>query len=152
GGRAARPLPRPVERAFLFARRLRLPYRAVIAAFWFAQGVALAAGAVLLLALRAWRLPPGLFVVTAWLAGAGLLAAEHLLLALVGRPWSPLWLALPWPALAILAAGQLALTRPTWPAAWARLRAARRGPIPFRLVVEVGVVAALLGWTALLWW
>src|SRR5438874_339345 len=78
--------------------------------FWIAQGVALAVGAVALLALRGWRLPGGLFFVASWLAGTGLLAVEHLLLALVGLPWSPLWLAVPW-----LVVGGLALARTGWP-------------------------------------
>ena len=48
----------------------------------------LLAGGVLLLALGGWRLPAGLWVLTAWLGGSGALAAERLLLAQAGLPWT----------------------------------------------------------------
>jgi hypothetical protein len=72
-------------------------------AFLASQVVAFLAGALLMVALGAWRMPFGLFVPAAWLGGTGLLAVEQLLLAQVGVPWNPLSLGLPWLAVVILA-------------------------------------------------
>src|SRR5512140_692445 len=69
-------------------------------AFFAAQLAALSAGGILLAAFDALRLPLGLLLPTAWLAGTGMLAVERLLVAQAGLPWSAAMLALPWLALA----------------------------------------------------
>ena len=67
----------------------------------------MAAGLLLLVALRWHKMPLGLLVPTAWLAGNGLFAAERLLLAQVGLPWNTLTLAPPWLVVAVVAAWRL---------------------------------------------
>src|SRR5438874_604693 len=121
----------------------------MIIAFFLAQAVALGAGAILLGALGATRLPAGLFVLAAWLGGSGALAAERLLLAQAGLPWTAGTLIPPWVALGGLAAWRI---RREWRSGLRSLRATLTRPIPFGAVIEVGVAAGLAGWTAALWW
>jgi hypothetical protein len=121
-----------------------------ILGFFLAQLSALLAGGLLLIVLQSRELPPVLFGVTAWLAGTGALAAEHLLLAQAGLPWHPLLLALPWVALGGLIGWRWYRTRRAGPAG------AGAGP-PWRrraagLVVDLGAGLAVGAWTAALWW
>lgn len=64
--------------------------------FLAAQAVATASGGMLLLVLGVRRMPVGLAVTAAWLAGSGVVAAEHLIFLQLGIPWTPWALALPW--------------------------------------------------------
>ncbi len=134
--------------------------------FLLAQLIALAAGVVLLITLGGRGLPAPLFIVAAWLGGTGALAAERLLLAVLGLPWTSGTLTAPWLALAALAAGRLLY--PAWqnhdPSqsvirntqyAIRNLKSAIRNPksaIPFAWVLDVAAAALLIGWTAALWW
>src|SRR5205814_8454231 len=68
---------------------------------------ALAAGAVLLVALRWWHLPLSLLVAADWLIGNSALALERLLLAQAGLPWNLATLGLPWLALGVIAGWRL---------------------------------------------
>jgi hypothetical protein len=134
--------------------------------FRFAQLIALAAGVVLLITLGVRGLPPPVWVVTARLGGTGALAAERLLLATLGLPWTPLTLIAPWLALAALAAARLLYPRwrnrdpgqsltHTTQSAIRTLKSAIRRPhsaIPFAWVLDVAAAALLIGWTAALWW
>jgi hypothetical protein len=105
---------------------------------------------LLLLPLRAARLPAGLLVPAAWLAGTGALAAERILLALAGVPWNLVTLGLPWLALALLAR-QSSPFRPGLlrPAPW---RGAPRNDGIGSRPMHVVVAAVLLAWTAALFW
>jgi hypothetical protein len=78
-----------------------------IAGFFAAQVEALLAGAALLAILRGPRLPFGLLVPAAWLAGSGLLAIEYLLLAQMQLAWNPITVWLPWLPVFALAAWRL---------------------------------------------
>lgn len=119
----------------------------MIAAFFIAQLVALLAGTLLLLALGGRRLPLGLFLSAAWLAGTGALAAERLLLAQAGLPWSTLTLALPWLAVAFIAAWRL--RREGWRPP-PRLPLSRQGRLGLAADIAVALVIAV--WVAALWW
>jgi hypothetical protein len=108
-------------------------------AFLAAQVPALLAGALLLTTLGGWRLHPGLFIPAAWLAGTGALAAEYLLLAQGDLPWTPVNVALPWLAVAVLAAWRLRAVRPL---------SRRPGPLSRRAILDALVALLILVWTA----
>ncbi len=84
----------------------------LIAGLLASQVVAMAAGVLLLFALRWHKMPLGLFIPAAWLAGSGLIAAERLLLAQIGLPWNTFTLAPPWLLLAGVAAWRVRTERP----------------------------------------
>ena len=122
-------------------------------AFFIAQIVAALAGATLLLTLRAWRLPVPLFVVSAWLAGTGMLAVERLILAQLGVGWGAITLASPWLAVAGVAVWRLRGERSTTMRAWVR----RWQRLPGRLlhagfVLDAAVMLAIIVWTAAMFW
>ena len=145
--------------------------------FLTAQLIACTAGAVLLGALGVGR-PLPLFSVAAWLGGTGALAAERLLLATLGLPWTPLTLAAPWllptAIISIRAVyflrhtlrtipptNPLHATRFPFPVSRFTQYAShllkskiqnRKSAIPFAWVLDVAAGALLLGWTAALWW
>lgn len=115
-------------------------------AFIVVQLTALAAGMLVFAALGVLRMPVGLLVPASWLAGTGLLAAERLLLAQAGLQWSAPNLALPWLAVAALAA---------WRYHAARISDIRRlSPRLSRLSVsallEIGVAIVIGMWTLIL--
>lgn len=103
-------------------------------AFFAAQVVAGLGGWVLLIALGA-RVPPGLFLPAAWLAGTGALAVERLVLAQIGVPWAPWVLALPWVVPAVV------LVRRGWSWRWLRRR-----------VLDIAVLGVIGAWTGAMFW
>ena len=114
-----------------------------IVGFFAAQIEALLAGLALLAALRCLRLPVGLLVPTAWLAGSGLLAIEYLLLAQLRLAWTPLNIWLPWLPVVALAVWRLRVT----------MRRPGDGFVPPTrpgLVADIVAGAAIVAWTVAL--
>ncbi len=119
-------------------------------AFLAAQGAAALAGALLLLAVGAGRMPIGLFVATAWLGGTGALAAQRLLYAQAGIAWSPVALTLPW----IIMAGLVGIRlRRSWPSrsSWSSWSKKLRAQATVAsILADAAAVTVIAVWTALL--
>jgi hypothetical protein len=128
-----------------------------VARLLLAQITALGAGGLLFAALGWWRMPTGLLVLSAWLAGTGLLAAQRLLLSQMGLPWSLPLLALPWIAVAGLAGlrnrSLLVGRRIRWPAAsWLDLAVALGIAVWSAALMAVAMSTPLTGWDARILW
>ena len=125
----------------------------VVTAFLAAQGAAALAGALLLLAVGAGRMPIGLFVATAWLGGTGALAAQRLLYAQAGIAWSLVALTLPWIIMAGLVGVRL---RRSWPSrsswsSWSSWSKKLRAQATVASILEdAAAVTVIAVWTALL--
>ncbi|HKP54453.1 MAG TPA: hypothetical protein VJ183_17590 [Chloroflexia bacterium] len=150
--------------------------------FFVAQAISLLVGTALFMAMGCRRLPTVLFAVAAWLGGTGVLAAQRLLLAQAGLPWTPVTLFLPWiivGAFALLAdyrswvrmAGNIEYGASQPGAQWrqwlrsslaparARIGEAKSALLDNRaagarrgLLIDLAVLVVIVGWVALFWW
>jgi len=119
----------------------------LIAGLLASQLLAMAAGLLLLAALRWHKMPLGLLIPASWLAGSGLIAAERLLLAQAGLPWNALTLSLPWLLVAGAALWSVRskpqeFTRPNFRQAMADRRSRAR------MIIDLTAGAIILLWTA----
>ncbi len=120
-----------------------------VIAFFASQAVALLAGWALLVALSWSRLPVGLLVPTAWLAGTGTLALERLLLAQAGLPWNAVTIGLPWLVVVLLALWRL---KPRVPVSKALLHMAGRNWLDLAHQGRLNLLTELVASTLIVVW